>query len=146
MKVGSCAEPASFHSATSDARHEIDYLASKKGNLFQKLNGWPALSSCVCERVFFTSTFAATDDDLDEDYCPGAKSKLSKKKKSWSSRKLPTSSVRSSKRVRLASLMAGLMMDSSGDEYDPPTISASKTLESRYSCIFLVASIVLCRE
>ena len=38
------------------------------------------------------------------------------------------------------------LMDSSGEEYDPPTISASKTLESRYSCVFLVAPNVLCRE
>ena len=31
---GSCVETVSFHSATSDDRHDIDYLASKKGKLF----------------------------------------------------------------------------------------------------------------
>ena len=30
----SCAETGSYHSATSDDRHDIDYLASKKGKLF----------------------------------------------------------------------------------------------------------------
>ena len=34
-------------------------------------------------------------------------------------------------------------VDSSGEKIDPPTISASKTFESRYSCVFLVASNVL---
>ena len=42
--VESCTETGSFHSVTSDDRHDIDYLASKKGKLFQKLNGWPAPS------------------------------------------------------------------------------------------------------
>ena len=31
VEDGSCAETVSFHSATSDDRHDIDYLASKKG-------------------------------------------------------------------------------------------------------------------
>ena len=30
VEVGSCDETASFHSATSDDRHDIDYTASKK--------------------------------------------------------------------------------------------------------------------
>ena len=33
-EIGSCAVTGSFHSATSDDRHEIDYLANKKGKLF----------------------------------------------------------------------------------------------------------------
>ena len=116
------------------------------------MGGRPLL--VMCERVLFTSTFAATDDDLDADYCRGAKSKMSKneKEKLRSSQMLSTSSVRSSKRVRLASLVAGslskppTLKDSSGGEYDPPTKSASKTLESRYSCVFLYVSNVLYRE
>ena len=36
VEVGSCDETASFHSATSDDRHYIDYLASKKVN-FSKI-------------------------------------------------------------------------------------------------------------
>ena len=102
----------------------------------------------VCERVLFPSTFLVTDDNLDEDYSPTAELQSSKKK-SRSSQKLSTSSVRSSKRVRLASLLPGSVskprspVDSSGEEIDPPTISASKTLESRYTCIFLVAVGVL---
>ena len=34
VEVGSCVETASFNSATIDDRHDIDYLASQKGNLF----------------------------------------------------------------------------------------------------------------
>ena len=102
----------------------------------------------VCDRVLFSSTFLATDDNFDEDYSPTAELQSSKKK-SRSSQKLSTSSVRSSKRVRLASLLPGSVskprspVDSSGEEIDPPTNSASKTLESRYTCIFLVAVSVL---
>ena len=33
-EIGSCAVTGSFHSATSEDRHEIDYLANKKGKLF----------------------------------------------------------------------------------------------------------------
>ena len=33
-EIGRCAVTGSFHSATSDDRHEIDYLANKKGKLF----------------------------------------------------------------------------------------------------------------
>ena len=31
--IESCTETGSYHSATSDDRHDIDYLASKKGKL-----------------------------------------------------------------------------------------------------------------
>ena len=56
---------------------------------------------------------------------------------------MSTSSVRSAKRVRLADVVAGsiprppVLVDSSGDDYIPPTVSASRTLESRYSVFFL---------
>ena len=95
------------------------------------------------------------DDELDEDYCPSASSKAQRKKKkkqSRSSRMLSTSSVRSAKRVRLADVVAGViprpptLMDSCGEEYDSPTVSASKTLESRYSFFFLVVCSVLVRS
>ena len=33
-EIGSCVVTGAFHSATSDDRHEIDYLANKKGKLF----------------------------------------------------------------------------------------------------------------
>ena len=33
-EIGSCSVTGSFHSATSEDRHEIDYLANKKGKLF----------------------------------------------------------------------------------------------------------------
>ena len=62
---------------------------------------------------------------------------------------LSTSCVRSAKRVRLADLVAGVirkpptLVGSSGEDYEPPTISASRTLESRYSSIFLVVYNVL---
>ena len=104
----------------------------------------------VCECVLFTSTFLAfPHDDLDEDNCPTARSKSSKKKLR-SSQILSTSSVRSPKRVRLASLLAGSvckprsLVDSSGEEFDLPSISASKTFESRFLCVFFVASNVFC--
>ena len=42
----------SFHSATSDDRHDIDYLARKKGNLFWKLIGGQPFLDFV-ERVLF---------------------------------------------------------------------------------------------
>ena len=95
-----------------------------------------------------------TDDELDADYCPSASSKSQRKQKkqSRSSRILSTSSVRSAKRVRLADVVAGViprpptLMDSCGEEYDPPTVSASKTLESRYSFLLLVVCTVLVRS
>ena len=46
-EVESCPESGYYHSATSDSRHDIEYLANKKGALSQKLNEWPALSSLV---------------------------------------------------------------------------------------------------
>ena len=61
-----------------------------------------------------------------------------------SSRMLSTSSVRSSKRVRLASLMAGsvskppTLVDTSGEEYDPPAVSASKTFKVGISASHLL--------
>ena len=95
-----------------------------------------------------------TDDELDADYCPSASSKSQRKQKkqSRSSRMLSTSSVRSVKRVRLADVVAGViprhptLMDSCGEEYDPPTVSASKTLESRYSFLLPVVCTVLVRS
>ena len=95
-----------------------------------------------------------TDDELDANYCPSASSKSQRKQKkqSPSSRMLSTSSVRSAKRVRLADVVAGViprpptLMDSCGEEYDPPTVSASKTLESRYSFLLLVVCTVLVRS
>ena len=93
-----------------------------------------------------------TDDELDADYCPSASSKSQRKQKkqSRSSRMLSTSSVRSAKRVQ--DVVAGViprpptLMDSCGEEYDPPTVSASKTLESRYSFLLLVVCTVLVRS
>ena len=95
-----------------------------------------------------------TYDELDADYCPSASSKSQRKQKkqSRSSRMLSTSSVRSANRVRLADVVAGViprpptLMDSCGEEYDPPTVSASKTLESRYSFLLLVVCNVLVRS
>ena len=58
------------------------------------------------------------------------------------SRELSTTSVQSAKRVRLADVISGSISklpsahDSSGDDYMPPMISASRTLESRYSLSF----------
>ena len=109
----------------------------------------------VFERVLFHLLSVGTDDDeLDEDHCPSASSKSQhkKKKKSHSSRILSTSSVRSAKRVRLADDVAGViprpptLMDSLGEEYDPPTVFASRTLENRYSSLRLVVRNVLSRS
>ena len=55
---------------------------------------------------------------------------------------LSTTSVQSAKRVRLADVISGSITrppsahDSSGDDHVPPMISASRTLESRYSFSF----------
>ena len=55
---------------------------------------------------------------------------------------LSTTSVQSAKRVRLVDVISGSIPrpasahDSSGDDYVPPVISASRTLESRYSLPF----------
>ena len=67
------------------------------------------------------------------------------RKKQPASRMLSTGSVRSAKRVPLADVMSGsisrppTLYDSSGDEYVPPMISASLTLEDR-SFVFFLAS------
>ena len=58
-------------------------------------------------------------------------------------------SVGPARRVRLADILPGAipdhptLRDSSGDEYDSLTVSASRTLESKYFIVFLVICKVL---
>ena len=95
------------------------------------------------ERVLFHLLFVATDDESDDDYVPPSQTKSPSSSKQRTSRFLSASSVRSAKRVRLAGVVAGsiprppALVDSSGDDYIPRTVSASRTLESRYSVFFL---------
>ena len=40
----SCLETGSYHSTCSEERHDLDYLARKKGKLFLEIDRWPAFS------------------------------------------------------------------------------------------------------
>ena len=51
--VESCKETGSYHCATIDDRHDIDYLASKKGKLFQKLGGGQPFLGFFWTRSFY---------------------------------------------------------------------------------------------
>ena len=108
------------------------------------MGGRPFLG-IVSERVLFHLLSVVTDDEADGDYVPGRRAKSRSKKKQRTSRVLSTGSVHSAKRVRLADIVSGSvsrpppLYDSSGDDYVPPMISASHTLESRYSVFFLVS-------
>ena len=99
----------------------------------------------ICERLLFHLPSIATDDEADDDYVPNRRTRSQSKKNQRSSRLLSTGSVRSAKRVRLADDISGSvarpppLYDSSGDDYMPPMISASRTLEGMYSVFFLVS-------
>ena len=92
---------------------------------------------------FFIYFLVVTDVGSDEDYVPPSQLKSQSSSKQRTSRFLSTSSVRSAKRVRLADVVAGAiptppaLVDSSGDDYIPPIVSDLRTLESRYSVVFL---------
>ena len=108
------------------------------------MGGRPFLG-IVSERVLFHLLSVVTDDEADGDYVPGRRARSQSKKKQRTSRVLSTGSVHSAKRVRLADIVSGSvsrpppLYDSSKDDYVPPMISASHTLESRYSVFFLVS-------
>ena len=99
----------------------------------------------ICERVLFHLPSIATDDEADNDYVPNRRTRSQSKKTQRSSRLLSTGSVRSAKRVRLADVISGSvsrpppLYGSSGDDYLPPMISASRTLEGRYPVFILVS-------
>ena len=38
----SCVETGSYHSTYSEERHDLDYLARKKGIVFLEIDRWPA--------------------------------------------------------------------------------------------------------
>ena len=106
------------------------------------IGGQPFLG--VCERVLLISTlYLVSDDETDDDYRPSGSTQSQGKKKRRASRVPSVGSVGPSRRVKLADIISGSMpvpptlRDSSGNEYEPPVISASKTLESRYSFFFL---------
>ena len=108
------------------------------------MSGRPFLGF-ICERVLFHLPSIATDDEADDDYVPNRRTRSQSKKNERSSRLLSTGSVRSAKRVRLADVISGSvsrpppLYGSSGDDYMPPMISASRILEGRYSVFFLVS-------
>ena len=95
------------------------------------------------ERVIFHLLFVVTDDGSDDYYVPPSQTKCQSSSKQRTSRFLSTSSVRSAKRVQLADVVAEAiprppaLVDSSGDDYIPPIVSAWRTLESMYSVFFL---------
>ena len=97
----------------------------------------------MLDRVIVKFTFTVTNDELDKDYSSSCRTRSQNKTKQRSSRVLSTSSVRSTKRVRLCDILLGAihrsltLYDSSRDDNVPPTISASSVLE-RYSCLFLL--------
>ena len=80
-----------------------------------------------------------SDDGQDEDYVPSSRTRSLLKKKRRASRVLSTGSVQPARRVRLADVIPGnvprppTLQDSHGEDFEPPIISASRTLESRYS-------------
>ena len=108
------------------------------------MDGRPFLGF-ICERVLFHLPSVATDDEADDDYVPNCRTRSQSKNNQRSSRLLSTGSVRSAKRVRLADVISGSvsrpppLYGSSGDDYMPSMISASRTLEGRYSVFFLVS-------
>ena len=85
-----------------------------------------------------------TDDELDVDYCPSSSTRSQGKKKRRANCVPSVGSVGPARRVKLSEIISGTVRtppthcESSGDDYEPPTISASRTLESRYSIFFLV--------
>ena len=88
-----------------------------------------------------------SDAGQDEDYVPSSRKRSQLKKKRRASRVLSTGSVQPARRVRLADIVSGTvprpptLQDSHGRDYAPPVISASRTLESRYSICLLAISI-----
>ena len=50
---GSCVETGSYHSTCSEERHDLDYLARKKGTLFLGIDRWPAFSRLLLNAFFF---------------------------------------------------------------------------------------------
>ena len=108
------------------------------------MGGRPFLAF-ICERVLFHLPSVATDGEADDDYVPNRRTRSQSKRKQRASRLFSTGSVRSARRVRLADVISGSvsrpppLFDSSGDNHVPPMISASHTLEGRYSVFFLVS-------
>ena len=144
--VESCAKTGSFHSATSEDRLDLDFLANKQNKLFYDLKGCQPFLG-FCERVLLTSTFIVSDDGQDEDCVPSSRTRSQVKKKRRASCVLSAGKVEPAHRVRLADIMSGTvpkpprLQDSCGADYETPIISSSRTLKSWYP----VYRLAICR-
>ena len=113
----------------------ISWQTSKVMFFKELIGGQPFLG--FCERVLLTSTFVVSHAGQDEDYVPSSRTRSQLKKKRRASRVLSTGSVQPARRVRLTVPRPPTLQDSHGRDYAPPVISASRTLESRYSICLL---------